>query len=74
MSVSAAGAPSQLTRAQQSTPLNQNARAADGDYKTPGPGRSAVKDTDGDYKPTASVQSKASSAVQTAISTLKLGG
>jgi hypothetical protein len=48
----------------------QNARAADGDYKTKGLGRSTVKDADGDYKPS-SAQAKSSAAVQAALTTLK---
>jgi hypothetical protein len=74
MSISAIRTSTNLTTIKQSTALAQNARAADGDYKTPGPGRSRVKDADGDYKSTASAHSMASSAIQTAISGLKLGG
>jgi hypothetical protein len=51
----------------------QNARAADGDYKTKGIGRSTVKDADGDYKP-ASAQAQSTAAVQSALTRLKLGG
>jgi len=50
----------------------QDQRAADGDYPTPGPGRSAIKDADGDYKPTAAQMT--SSAVQAAVTDIKLGG
>jgi hypothetical protein len=75
MSISAVSASTTyLTSIKQATSLAQNARGVDGDYKTPGPGRSHVKDADGDYKPTASAHSAASSAVQAALSGLKLGG
>ena len=52
------------------------ARAADGDYKAPGQGH-AVKDSDGDYKPSgapASAAATSSSAVLAAVSALKKGG
>ncbi len=73
MSISAVGS---IPIAQtQSSVSSQNARAADGDYKAPGAGRSKVKDADGDYKPTSvSTQSTSSSAVQAAVTGLKLGG
>ena len=54
-----------------------NARAADGDYKTFGPGH-RVKDTDGDYKaaPTPSRSGAASTAAPTlaALTSLSKGG
>ncbi len=53
------------------------ARAADGDFKAPGPGHT-VKDADGDYKPTpkASAGTPASTAGATlaALSSLTKGG
>jgi hypothetical protein len=49
------------------------ARAADGDYKVPNAASSAVKDADGDYRPLA-LQPAASSAVQAALTAIKLGG
>jgi hypothetical protein len=51
--------------------VSQNARAADGDYLAAGPGRSTLKDADGDYKP---IATQASNAVQTALTGIKLGG
>ena len=51
-------------------------RAADGDFKTPGQGH-AVKDSDGDYKPSgapASAAATSSSAVLAAVTGLKKGG
>ncbi|MFI5012351.1 MAG: hypothetical protein ACHQAY_08390 [Hyphomicrobiales bacterium] len=68
--ISSASATSAAHKTQAASP---NARAADGDYKTKGVGRSTVKDADGDYKPTTS-QAKSSSAVQAAVTGLKLGG
>lgn len=57
------------------TPAAQNARALDGDYKTPGAGRSKVKDADGDYKAIShSPLTASSSAVLAAIANLKSGG
>jgi hypothetical protein len=53
---------------------NSTKRAADGDYVAPGAGTSKVKDSDGDYKPTATAQTMSSSSVQAAISNLKIGG
>jgi hypothetical protein len=51
------------------------ARAIDGDYKTPNPMSSHVKDNDGDYKAlTASPVAQSSSTVQAALSKLKTGG
>jgi hypothetical protein len=51
------------------------ARAVDGDYKTPNPMSSHVKDNDGDYKAlTASPVAQSSSTVQAALSKLKTGG
>ena len=52
--------------------VSHNARAVDGDYKTKGVGRSSVKDSDGDYKPT--TQAKSTTAVQAALTLLKQGG
>ena len=52
------------------------ARAADGDFKTPGQGH-AVKDSDGDYKPgsaPASAAATSSSTVLAAVTALKKGG
>ena len=49
-----------------------NQRAADGDYLAPGPGRATVKDADGDYKPSPAQTS--TSAVQAALTDIKLGG
>ena len=58
-----------------SVQANSNARALDGDYKAPGMGRSTTKDADGDYKATSSSPNALSSrGVQSALSTLKLGG
>ena len=54
----------------QAPPKTQ--RAADGDYLTAGVGRSAVKDADGDYKPTTTA-AKTSNSVQAAVSNLKRG-
>ena len=58
---------------QKTAPVASNDRAADGDYKTKGVGRSAVKDADGDYKPT-TTQAQSSAPVQAALTLLKLGG
>lgn len=56
-------------------PAASNAKAADGDYLTKGAGRSAVKDSDGDYKPTQSSPAATStSSVQAALTNLKTGG
>ncbi len=74
MSIPAIGASASVTNAQNSATTASTQRAADGDYKTPGPGRATVKEPDGDYKPLASAQSTSSSAVQAAISALKQGG
>ena len=52
------------------------ARAADGDYKTKGVGHE-VKDSDGDYKPTnssASAASTTASSTLSALTSMKLGG
>jgi hypothetical protein len=52
------------------------ARAADGDYKSKGVGHE-VKDSDGDYKPTNSTASAASttaSSTLSALTSMKLGG
>lgn len=52
------------------------ARAADGDFKAPAQGH-AVKDSDGDYKPSgapASAAATSSSAVLAAVTGLKKGG
>jgi hypothetical protein len=54
-------------------PSAVNARAADGDYVTKGPGRSTVKDADGDYR-RASAQTTTSASAQSALANLKLGG
>lgn len=53
------------------------ARAADGDYKSPGAGH-RIKDADGDYKPApgpmASAPASVASTTQSALASLKLGG
>ncbi len=74
MSIPAIGAAASVTQAQNSATSASTQRAADGDYKTPGPGRAAVKDSDGDYKSLSTAQTTSSSAVQAAISALKQGG
>ncbi|SEE81262.1 hypothetical protein SAMN05444161_7265 [Rhizobiales bacterium GAS191] len=71
--VSAVNSASSAPAVQKAQVVSTNARAADGDYKTKGVGRSAVKDADGDYKPT-STQATSSSPVQAALTLLKLGG
>jgi hypothetical protein len=73
MSVSAIGFSANAVNV-QAYAATSNKRAADGDYQTPGAGRSSVKDSDGDYKPLATAQSKSSSAVQAAVTNLKIGG
>jgi hypothetical protein len=51
------------------------ARAADGDYKTRNAQSIPTKDGDGDYKSrTSSAAAQSSSAVQTALTSLKAGG
>jgi hypothetical protein len=51
------------------------ARAADGDYKTKNAQSMPTKDGDGDYKArTSSAAAQSSSAVQTALASLKAGG
>ena len=74
MSISAIGAAATAVNVKSSAAPASTQRAADGDYKTPGAGRSAVKDSDGDYKPIASAATNTSSATQSAVSSLKLGG
>ncbi|MFI5012762.1 MAG: hypothetical protein ACHQAY_10470 [Hyphomicrobiales bacterium] len=71
--VSAINPVSAAPAVQKAQSVSQNARAADGDYKTKGPGRSSVKDADGDYK-ASSAPAKSSPAVQAALTGLKLGG
>lgn len=56
-----------------SSAQSKNARAADGDYVTTGPGRSTVKDADGDYKPSTTA-SRASGSVQQALTDLATRG
>jgi hypothetical protein len=71
-SVSTSTASSQIAAA---TRVSPKTRAIDGDYKTPNVMSSHVKDSDGDYKVVAaSPAAQSSSAVQTALSTLKTGG
>jgi hypothetical protein len=73
MSVSAVGSSTNATNVQSSAGVAvaaANQRAADGDYKTKGPGRSAVKDSDGDYKRLSTAQSTSSSSVQAAVANL----
>ena len=76
MSISGISSASSVPVQPQTTPpLASNAKAADGDYKTKGAGRSTVKDGDGDYKPTqSSAAATSSSAVQSAVTNLKAGG
>ena len=53
------------------------ARAADGDYKTANVRSSQTRDADGDYKPLAkavSAAAQSTSAVQSSLSSLKMGG
>ena len=69
-SINSASNPAAVSKTQAPS---QNARAADGDYKAKGIGRSTVKDADGDYKP-ASAQAQSTPAVQSALTRLKLGG
>jgi len=50
-------------------------RALDGDFKKPNPLTAQVKDSDGDYKAaSSSPAASSSSAVQSALTTLKTGG
>jgi hypothetical protein len=52
-------------------------RAPDGDYLQPSAQTSQIKDSDGDYKPTAAANSPAASSasgVQAALTLLKTGG
>ncbi|MGA2792151.1 MAG: hypothetical protein ABSE69_01240 [Roseiarcus sp.] len=52
-----------------------SARALDGDFKKPNPLSAQVKDSDGDYKAaSSSPAASSSSAVQSALTTLKTGG
>ncbi len=78
MSVSLVGSstniPAMQSPAATKTASNSTKRAADGDYTAPGAGTSKVKDSDGDYKPTATAQTMSSNSVQAAISNLKIGG
>ena len=78
MSVSLVGSstnvPSMQSHATTKTAANSTKRAPDGDHAAPGAGTSKVKDSDGDYKPTATAQTMSSSSVQAAISNLKFGG
>ncbi|WP_148210612.1 hypothetical protein [Beijerinckia indica] len=79
MSISSIGSAVATQVAQKAPAVSQSARAADGDYLTPGAGRSTVKDNDGDYKATpvkvsTSPQAAPSSSTQAALSSLKLGG
>ena len=51
--------------------------APDGDYLQPSAQTSQIKDSDGDYKPTAAASSPAASSasgVQAALTLLKIGG
>ncbi len=74
MNISAIGAAAPAGNARSSAATASTQRAADGDYTTPGTGRTAVKDSDGDYKALASAQTTSSSAVQAAITALKQVG
>ncbi len=71
MSVSSANPVASAPPVQKTPDASQDARAADGDYLTPGAGRSIDKDADGDYKPTPAT---VSSSVQAALTDIKLGG
>jgi hypothetical protein len=73
MSISAIGSGTPVAT---STPVGAlDARAANGDYKKPGPLTSQVKDSDGDYKPSsASAAGSSSNAVLSALNSLKTGG
>lgn len=73
MDISSVNSAASALPVQNTQSSSKNARAADGDYKTQGPGRAAVKDADGDYKPS-SPAAKASSAVQQALTSLKVAG
>jgi hypothetical protein len=73
MAVSSINSASNAAVVQKAQAASQNARAADGDYKTKGVGRASVKDADGDYKPK-SAQAQSTSVVQAALTTLKQGG
>ena len=71
MTISSTSSVAAAPAAPKTSAVGQNARAADGDYLAAGPGRSAFKDADGDYKP---IATQASNAVQTALTGIKLGG
>ena len=74
MSITPVGGPTSAAGAQSAHVIASNQRAADGDYKTRGPGRASVKDTDGDYKALSTAQNTSSGAVQAAVTSLKMGG
>lgn len=78
MSVSStpnATAPSVAHRTPPASAALAKARAVDGDYKTPNPMSSHVKDNDGDYKAlAASPAAQSSSTVQMSLSKLRTGG
>ena len=72
-SIPASGLVAPPPAAQKTAEAAADPTAADGIRATPGSGRLAVKDADGDYRP-ASTQATTPSSVQAVLTDIKLGG